>query len=334
LIDVTRCPNCAHPLDNSSIFQCPHCHIDIPTYIRVNLENLKKSQDYLTGYKQRIDVEVDRKVTARVRAYTWTLAVFIFAGLLTIYIMNQALTEKIVSSKLTQHFRQPELRQALSEQAKAQTREVITKAIRPEIDEARKTAQQEFGTFKAYLEESKAKVGQEYDTLAAQISMLKMRNYLAGLANRAIADGDRKAFDELENASRNPVKVDLAEVAAAEVMRVKAFYATTTRLKDQSVTYANSQGIPIIDDKIPTATLLADLQHNADWRVRAKFAIFLANRREPGVADTLLGVAGRDQNLNVVKASLEAFSSLTGFTMHDVFDYASCEKWWQSNRQS
>jgi hypothetical protein len=330
---VTRCPDCAHPLDNSNVFTCPHCHIDIPTYIRVNLENLKKSQDYLDGYKQRIDTEVDRKVKARVRAYIGIFSAVFLAGLLFVYVASQSLTDRIVSAKLAHEFQQPGLRQVLSDQAKAQTQEVIAKAIHPELAQARKSAQQEFSTFKAYLDDSKSKLGQEYETLAAEINMLKMRNHLAALANRAIAGGDRKAFEELQEASRNPVKADLAEVAQAELMRVKAFYATTTRIKDQSVIYATTEGITIVDDKIPTATLLADLGHNTDWRVRAKFALLLANRREPGVAEALLAASSTDKNLHVVKACLETFALLTGYTGRDVFDYAAARDWWQSHKQ-
>ena len=331
---MTRCPNCAHPLDNSSVFNCPHCHIDIPTYIRVNLENLKKSQDYLTVYKARIDGEVDRKVLARIKAYIGVFSIVFLGALLLVYAASQSLTEKIVTDKLAQEFQQPGVRQAVSEQAKAQTQEVIARAIHPEITQARKNAQQEFSTFKAYLDDSKSKLGQEYDTLAAEINMLKSRNRLAALANKAIADGDRRAFEELQNAGHDPAKLDLSEVAAAEILRVKAFYATTARLKDQSVTYANPGGMVIVDDKISTATLLEDLAHNADWRVRAKFALFLANRSEPGVAEALLSAAGQDKNLNVVKACLETFSVLTGYKMHDVFDYAAAQEWWQSHKQS
>jgi hypothetical protein len=330
---VATCPHCTQPLDDNNLLKCPHCNIDIPTYIRANLENLKKSQDYLEGYKQRIDREVALKVKAQIWKYAAALAVFCVGGLTLVYLANRLLTQRLLSAGFNRQLQQPYLKEAMVNAAKDKTEEVIRKEIAPQIESAKASAAGEFNAFKSFLENKKAQLGEEYDTLVRQASILKARNRLAQLANAAIADGSREALEELESALDNPAKADLAEVAAAEMARVKAFYATDARIKNESVPYTSSAGIVIVDDKIPTATLLADLTQNPDWRVRAKFAELLGNRRESGVADALLEAAKLDKNLNVVKAALEGFCRVTGFKSADIFDYAAAERWWQQNKK-
>ena len=330
---MAKCPHCAQPLDDNNLLKCPHCNIDIPTYIRANLENLKKGQDFLEGYKKLIDHEVNRKVKARVWRYMRVLSAACVGGLFLIYLANQLLTQRVLSARLNQQLQQPYIKEAMINAAKGKTEEVIRKEISSQIEGAKVLATEEFNTFKSFLENKKAQLGEEYDTLARQASILKTRNRLAQLANVAIGEGNREALEELEGAVNNPAKADLAEVAAAEIMRVKAFYATGSKMKDESVSYTSSAGIVIVDDKIPTATLLTDLTQNSDWRVRAKFAELLGNRKEGGVADALLDAAGHDRNLNVVKAALDAFARLTGFKNSDIFDYTAAAEWWQQHKK-
>ena len=330
---MAKCPNCSQPLDDNNLLVCPHCHIDIPTYIRANLDNLKKSQDFLDGYKQRIDQEVSQKVKAQVWKYMIALSIICLVGLLVIFLADQFLTTRVLSARLNQQLQQPYIREAMVNAAKAKTEEVIKKEVFPQIEGAKVQADKEFSSFKSFLEDKKAQLGREYDTLARQAAILKARNRLAQLANAAIAEGSRQALKDLESTVNNPAKADLAEVAAAEVMRVKAFYATDARLKNASVPYTSSAGIIIVDDKMPTATLIADLKQNRDWLVRAKFAELLGDRKEPGVAEALLDAAEGDGNLNVVKAALGSFSRLTGFKEQDIFDYASAAAWWQQHKK-
>ncbi|MGE5197381.1 MAG: HEAT repeat domain-containing protein [Deltaproteobacteria bacterium] len=327
---MSKCPGCGKDLDDNNLLRCPHCNIDVPTYIKVNLDNLKKSQDFLSGYKQGIDAEVNRKVRDQIRKYIAALCVLCLGGIALIYLSSQSLTGSIVSAKLNQQLQQPQIKQTLIGAAQ----ENIKKEILPEIEVAKESAAKEFTEFKSYLENEKAQLGQEYATLATQVEVLKTRNRLAQLANVAISEGSRQALQELEDIAGDPNKADLAEVANAEVMRVKAFFATTSRLKEQTVKYNNSEGIVIVDDKIPTATLISDLRDNPDWRVRAKFAELLAIRNEEGVAQALLEAAASDENLYVMKAALEAFATVTGFKSSDIFDYKSAREWWDKNKNT
>ena len=329
---MSNCPNCNKPLDDNNLLRCPHCHIDVPTYIRANLDNLKKGQDFLTHYKEQVDAEVDRKVRRQIIKYTGALAVLCLGGLAVIYFNSGALTGGLVSRDLSERFKDRDIIGMLSDAAKSQTENIIKKELAPQIQSAREATENEITSFKSYLDTSRTKVGEEYDKLVNEASILRERNRLAKLANTAISEGSRQALNELQEAAGEPLKSDLAEVAAAEIMRVKAFYATTDRIKDRSIKYASPEGMAIVDDKLPTDTLISELRQNPDWQVRAKFAQLLASHRENGVAAALLAAAKDDANLDVLKACLQSFAALTGFKGADALDYASAAKWWDENK--
>ena len=320
-----KCPNCGKSFEDSDSFKCPNCHIDIPTYIRVNLENLKKSKDFLDTYKDRIDLEVNTKVKAQVLRYIGMVLVVCFVGFLLIYLKQRSIVDKITASRVSQQLKEPEVKQALNEFAKSQASEILNKA--------KEDVRLESDSFKSYLDESRAKFGEEYNTISQETALLKERNRLAKLANTAISEGSRNAFKELSGISKNPEKADLSEVARAEIMRVKAFYATNNRLKGKSIQYTSPKGMQIIDDKLQTATLLSEVKNNADWQVRAKFAELLKDRKEKGVAEALLEAACSDTNLDVSKQALESFEYLTGYKSNDILDCESAQDWWKENKQ-
>jgi len=331
---MSKCPNCGKPLDEDNLLKCPHCHIDVPTYIKVNLDNLKKSKDFLSYYKERIDAEVTRKVKAQIFKYIGLVSFLCLGGLFIIYLNNRSIAHKIIEESITGQFRDQHIKGVLDSVAIGKTQEIIKKELAPQIENAKKLTENEINSFRSYLDDSKSRLGEEYNKLVTEAEMLKERNRLAKLANIAISEGSRQALQELEDVIKNPLKQDLAEVAMAEIMRVKAFYATTNRIKGRSVNYASPAGIVIVDDKIPTDTLISELRHNSDWQIRAKFAELLASRKDPSVVEALLMAAKEDAHLEVVKMSLESFAAITGFKSNDVFDYASAVKWWNENQKS
>ncbi|MCM8780985.1 MAG: hypothetical protein NC908_03580, partial [Candidatus Omnitrophica bacterium] len=188
-------------------------------------------------------------------------------------------------------------------------------------------SQKETESFRSYLDLTKSKFTEKYNALMEELALLRERNRLAELANVAIVEGKRKALEELENFVKDASRRELIEVAQAEIMRIKAFYATTNPLKGQSITYNSPSGMVILDDKIPTSTLILELRQNPDWRLRAKFAELLAKRKEPGVEEALLGAMRNDQRLEVVKVASESFCMLTGCRLKDIFDWESAKEW-------
>ncbi|MCM8780979.1 MAG: hypothetical protein NC908_03550, partial [Candidatus Omnitrophica bacterium] len=118
------CPNCGKLLEENSPLRCLNCNIDIPTYIRINLENLKKEKDYLAIYKEKIDAEVTKKIKSNISRYIGVLAFICIGGLFLIYVSNQNITSHIVTQQLTEELKDSGIRQVINNAAKTKTEQI------------------------------------------------------------------------------------------------------------------------------------------------------------------------------------------------------------------
>lgn len=210
-------------------------------------------------------------------------------------------------------------------------KELIEGQIKPE----RENVLKQIYSFQSFLNKSREDFSNQYNTLKTEVAILEERNRLIGLADIAIADGKREAFEELENFVNNPTQSELVSAANAEILRVKAFYLIGTRIKGVHI-YAPGPfniGDKSVDEQISTKDLISALQNNPEWQIRAKAAELLGRRQEKGVLEALLQAMHRDQRLDVVKVALDSFESITGFSSNDVFGYEAAEEWWSNNKQ-
>lgn len=132
-----------------------------------------------------------------------------------------------------------------------------------------------------------------------------------------------------ERYSNDPKKQSFKIFAVAEILRVKGFYISGTRIKGISLSYTAPDGSKKTDAEIPTHILISFLS-NSNWPLRANAAELLANRSEKGVPEALIK-AFDDSNLDVRKIALDSFERITGFTRIDVFDFPRAKEWYAKN---
>jgi hypothetical protein len=125
----------------------------------------------------------------------------------------------------------------------------------------------------------------------------------------------------------------MREMALSEILRVKQFYITTSRIKNVSIKASDRAGPVRSDDQIPTDILISELKNSSDWKEQAKAAELLANRREKNVPQALLESVCENPVLDVVKVALNSFEAVTGYKSSDVFDCRAATSWWKENKQ-
>ncbi|MFT5105073.1 MAG: hypothetical protein ACI8XO_000205 [Verrucomicrobiales bacterium] len=201
-------------------------------------------------------------------------------------------------------------------------------ALREHVDEA----EAEFSQFGTDLERIKKQISVEPGDAWAQLEILGARNELTMLADDAIANGSRLAYDKLVTKSKDE-KADqrLRDGAAAEITRVKNFYASGTRLGSHTIPVATLY--PSLksekDESLTNSQLIALLgDQDKHWRVRLRAAYLMGSRRTLGVAESLVNAVKNDPNLDVVEECITIFEENTGYRAKAMFEVESLLNWW------
>jgi len=217
---------------------------------------------------------------------------------------------KTVSERLDQEFQTKRIRTLIEERAKEYTEKqaqlYITESVEKSFKPLSVKLQNDVKSFDSYLKDTRDKIVKEYTTLSAEINTLKELNRLSLLGARALVDGVSDAFTDLETYSNDPKKQSFKIFAVAEILKVKGFYISVTRIKGIILPYTAPDGSKKTEAEIPTRILISFLS-SSDWPSRAKAAELLANRSEKGVPEALIK-AFNDSNLDVRKIALD-FSS-------------------------
>ena len=230
---------------------------------------------------------------------------------------------RFITDSITNKFAEPNIRVTLTEVAKNEAKAILKDEIQPAITK-----------FRTDLDNYRTDFSGGYNSLANEIEILQGRNKLVQLADSAIAEGNRSAFEELENISKDLTKDKLSKVARAEMLRVKKFYVGMSRIQGVDLALTDTEGNKIENEEIPTDALISGLLNkDVDWQLRAKAAELLKKCKEKKVPEKLLKAIQEDSNLDVVKTSLESFEAVTGFKSTDVFSYELVEKWWSENKE-
>jgi hypothetical protein len=169
------------------------------------------------------------------------------------------------------------------------------------------------------------------ELIDAQLLYLKERDRLNAYADKAIGSGDRPSWDQLLSVANGPqTEQRLRDAALAELYRVRAFYLSGPRLADFTIPVDRlfPDNPPPSDEKLQPPQLAGlMLDPKMDWRIRSRAAFLMGRIRHPDAAKALLEVVKSDQNLDVVRDAMYAFSVLTGYR-GEVFDVAALVGWW------
>lgn len=176
-----------------------------------------------------------------------------------------------------------------------------------------------------------------------QLVALRERNRLFSLADKAIVDGDRSAYDQLfEIASTAPAwwKTPLDEMrtkaAISEARRVTLNYTFWGSLDKGRIHLDRQTGsfVTLPDEALETSELMRHVVNSPYWIMRQYSAIELAKRKEKGVAEVLLECAENEERLEVLKSCIESFRRVTGSRKGGMFSYRDIRWWWTDNQKA
>lgn len=236
-------------------------------------------------------------------------------------------TQKFIASQ----FDEPKIKATLEVVATNEAKDLIQNTINPEISKQVSNIKNETEGFKKYIHEIKSNYSKQLDELSIQINFLKQRDELTSLADEAISFGKSETFEKLEN---YPVAKNLETAKLAEILRVKDFYATTSRVKGLSIVNKDDKtGQETTDNAISTANLIKDLFGTNNSDIRTKIVELLGTRKQKGVPEVLLKAAETDPILDVRKTAIVSFENISsGFIDNDVFGYQEAQAWWDKNK--
>lgn len=201
-------------------------------------------------------------------------------------------------------------------------------ALRDEL----RVASADFADLSSDLKTVKEQVSINPGDAWKQLEILGERNRLTMLADDAIANGSREAFDQLVTLSKDQSRDQrIKDGAAAEILRVKNFYSSGSRLGPYTLPVATlypslKTGAEEALSNSQLLALLADQKKH--WRVRTRAAYLLGSRRDPSVSEALVQAAKSDPNLDVVKECVFTFEENTGYRAKGLFEIDSLVNWW------
>jgi hypothetical protein len=238
---------------------------------------------------------------------------------------------KAVLNRVEEEFQQPRIKATVETAIETKAQSMLREEIEPKVSEFQREIGGEIGNFSSFLQTLEGKFKEDYQTLSKEVSILEQRNRLTLLGDKAITDGSKQAFNEINDFIKNGTDLNLVTAAKAESARVVSFWALMTRIKGVSISTTRPDGIEKKDESISTPQLIIAMLHHDDWQVRAAAANLLRQRNHKGVPEALLESARKDENLEVVKHAIAAFRSVTGCECHSPLDVEPLESWWRSH---
>ena len=171
------------------------------------------------------------------------------------------------------------------------------------------------------------------EELSGEIVILKARNEITDLSNRALA-GEAAAFDEL-NDRLKAAEINTPEhtLIEASVLDVKQFYLTTDRIANASFSAPAPDGTIVADKDMDTTILIEALKNHDSWIVRAKAAKLLGERKEVGVPEALI-TGLDDERLDVRRNCVRSFHRLFKDSHPDALKGWDIKEWWNNNKEA
>ncbi|MEZ5299069.1 MAG: hypothetical protein R3F11_00095 [Verrucomicrobiales bacterium] len=174
------------------------------------------------------------------------------------------------------------------------------------------------------------------EELRAALLLLKKQTRFRMLADKAILEGSRADFQELESEAFDPANDGVHYTALAELTRVKMYFAS-------GISIPPGYEIPV-EEVLPDSGAKSEReltpdqvkailhQPDASWQARARAAFLLSI--VPGVesAEELAKATHATDNLMVLTACDGFFSARTGYRGGDPFKTGELIKWWDAHK--
>jgi hypothetical protein len=320
---VKKCPACGAREEDDLLVVYPACGAAYD-------EESSPSPVEIAALENRILKRLTRKVATFIFGGFSVLTVVSVVTLVwqfrTLWSAGMSRLETVLNKRIDAEFKTERIQNTVTKVAEKQAASLLRDAVQPKID-----------SFDAFLRSLTEQNKANFDAINGELAILRERNRLMQLYDRAVNEADRKALEELMKIQDEPTN-PLAALAGSLVLQVKNFYLFGTRLGDYQLVIHR---FGLSDIELPSAAhspesysvddLISGLRHDEDWHARAKCADLLGSRKVKSVPDELLRAAKTDKNLEVVRNALRSFCEVTGYTKPDVFAYQPAENWWREH---
>jgi len=152
--------------------------------------------------------------------------------------------------------------------------------------------------------------------VSKQLEELKWRNELNKLADEAIANGSRAAFENLFVKILTEKDSYKKSVILSCTMQVKSYYLSAFRHRAMEIKTENKENDIT---EMATDALINELMNNEDIATRCAIAHYLRTRKEKPVPLALIRAIQEEKNLDVIKRCVSSYGSITGYTTTDIF---------------
>ena len=299
--------------------------------------------------------------------------VFLFDSMISVYKRGTDFLNKTVLDKVTEEFREPAIKKTVSEVASKEAKQVLVAQIQPEVSKFQQETQSSINSFKKFTENTQARYTSDYQRLArglanveangrraqsltqgitatvsrletagkdaeatnraisAELDELRRRKSVTDLGAAAIGQAGRPALIALSRIAEADTSPEIRDLATSEIMRVKGFWLSVKRTADVTLRKDNKL---IKASDLKTCEVVQQAAHNPNWSVRAVLTETLGERSGRKRPRNSSEIVEKDDNLEVVKDAVAAWSSLTGYRSPDVFGMPYLPNWWQENRES
>lgn len=177
------------------------------------------------------------------------------------------------------------------------------------------------------FEEADAKLKE----ISKRFENMKIRQSITQLADKAIVESSREAFDEILKVSeKNEEGTPLRLAADAEKFRVFNFWSTMRKEKG-NIPLKKPDGTTAKESDYTTEELIEFLNDDK-WDARMQAAEYLAKRKEEKSIKALIDSIKTEKDIVVLKEELRAFSKITEkeFT---IVNYKKAIKYYNENKE-
>jgi hypothetical protein len=195
--------------------------------------------------------------------------------------------ETIAIQRIAKQFEEPYISSLMKQVAEQQAKSILEQQVRPEVTRFKSKVNTKITEFDSYLTELKAKYEQDYESLSAELAVLKKRSEIMKLGDLGTQAADRSALKELERINRESEDPSLKVAAGSEIARIKSFWVGITRLKGQEFSGIGPGGNEKKAPDFTTDELIQAMLSHHQWNVRASRRESLAQAQGEGRARSL-----------------------------------------------
>ena len=322
---MKRCPNCPF-VTFEDRHLCPDCGTPLQdTPAPAALDEAQEAQ-----ILKKLRRQVYRVFLGELSVVAIISLIGLVFGLWKAYSAAVEKLETIVIQRVTAQFEEPNIQKTVQSVAGNEAAKIISQNVEP----AEQKVDMRLKNFEKFLDERKAEYDADLSTFKKELDVLKKRNELARMADRAIAEGSLVDYQRLEQMLNQETDEDLKAAESAEVFRVVSAFSPLSPSRSGAAKFVMSKVNPTKKDEkdLSDDELLAILQQNQDGLARAHAASLLQGRTMTfRIAQALRDAIDKETHLEALRFEKGAFDRISGFDRSGHIDGSEEVKWFDEN---